>query len=74
MVLLATFYGGRRVPYDQMISLHLRFIGMRMQCHGSDVQDIATPAEKAANLQRYRAEMQTFAAFLAACAHGRHLT
>ena len=74
MALLAAFYGGRRVPYDQMISLHLRVIGMRMQCHGSEVQDIALPAEKTATLERYRAEMQTFAAFLAACPHGRHLT
>jgi hypothetical protein len=74
MALLATFYGGRRVPYDQMIALHLRVIGMRMQCHGSEVQDIALPAEKTATLERYRAEMQTFAAFLAACPHGRHLT
>jgi hypothetical protein len=70
VALLATFYGGRRVPYDQMISLHLRVIGMRMQGHGSEVQDIATPAEKVANLERYRAEMQTFVAFLAACFHG----
>jgi hypothetical protein len=66
MTLLATFYRDRRVPYDQMISLHVRFIGFRMQCHGSELQDIVAPAEKAANLGRYQAEMHAFTAFLAA--------
>jgi hypothetical protein len=47
-----------------MISLHLRFIDFRMQCHGTDVQHIAEPAEKRANLERYQAEMSAFTAFL----------
>jgi hypothetical protein len=66
MTLLAAFYRDRCVPYDQTISLHVRFIGFRMQCHGTVLQDIAMPAEKIANLQRYQEEMHTFAAFLAA--------
>jgi hypothetical protein len=70
MALLTRFYGSRRVPYDQMISLNVRFVGLRMQCHGSELQDIAAGAEKADTLERYRAEMHAFAAFLAAPCQG----
>lgn len=65
MTFFDAFYRDRRVPYDQTISLHLRLIGFRMQCHGTALQDIAIPAEKITNLQRYQGEMHTFAAFLA---------
>jgi hypothetical protein len=64
MTRLTAFYRGRPVSYDQMISLHVRFIGFRMQCHGGELQDIAAPAEKTANLERYQAEMHALAAFL----------
>jgi hypothetical protein len=64
MTLLAAFYRGRRVPYDQMIALNVRFIGFRVQCFGSEVQDIAPSVEKTATLERYQAEMHAFAAFL----------
>jgi hypothetical protein len=70
MTLLAAFYRDRCVPYDQMISLNVRFIGFRMQCHGSELQDIAAGAEKTVNLERYQAEMYAFAAFLAAPCRG----
>jgi hypothetical protein len=74
MTLLAASYRDRKVPYEQTIGLHLRLISLRMQCYGTVLQDIATPAEKAANLERYRAEMCTFAPFLTAWAHDRNLT
>jgi hypothetical protein len=74
MTLLAAYYRDRHVPYEQTIGLHLRLISFRMQCHGTVLQDIATPAEKTANLERYQGEMQTFATFLTAWAHGRNLT
>jgi hypothetical protein len=64
--LLAAFYRDRRVPYDQMISLCLRFSWFRIECHGTALQDIAMPAKKMTNLRRYQVEMCTFAAFLVA--------
>ena len=64
--LLAMFYCRRDTPYDAVIALQVRPIGMRMQCHGTELQEVRCAAEKRTYLTRYQAEMRAFAAFLAA--------
>lgn len=66
MTLLDAFYRERWVPYDRRLIITNRdWLGRsRIECQGTDFQEVAEPTLRQQKLVEYQQEMQAFAAFL----------
>ncbi len=66
MTLLDAFYRERWVPYDcRLIISNRDWLGRsRIECQGTDFQELAEPPLRQQKLAEYQGEMQAFAAFL----------
>jgi hypothetical protein len=66
MALLDAFYRERLVSYDRRLIISNRdWLGRsRIECQGTDFQELAEPPLRQQKLAEYQGEMQAFAAFL----------
>lgn len=66
MALLDAFYRERLVPYDRRLIISNRdWLGRsRLECQGTELQEIAESALRQQKLAEYQGEMQAFTAFL----------
>lgn len=62
--LLTTFYRGRHVPYDHMLTLQDMEYVATLESQGAQFQVLESPERRAQKLLEYRQEWQAFTDFL----------